>query len=214
MKYTAEEVRAIAKRLHDDITVADGDALRASDMLTAYAARIEADEMAADYPECSGDPASYPENEGFGCCKAHAEAITLHPPAQAVQSVDAFADRLRQSIMRDTFQPTADPVAQGEPVAGIQVPREGMPRVAQFIPYPAWLRLPPGIHDLFTTPPAQPAERVPKGDREMIRQIAYFLKAVSSDGKWWHSQSAVNPVALDIQKLADKLLTAAQEADR
>lgn len=89
MKYTAEEARAIAKRLHDDITVADGDALMASDMLTAYAARIEADEMAADYPECSGDPASCPENEGFGCCKAHAEAITLHPPAQAAQGETA-----------------------------------------------------------------------------------------------------------------------------
>lgn len=62
----------------------------AGSMLTAYAARIEADEMAADYPECSGDPASCPENEGFGCCKAHAEAITLHPPAQAAQ-VDANA---------------------------------------------------------------------------------------------------------------------------
>lgn len=23
----------------------------------------------ADYPECSGDPADCPENEGYGCCK-------------------------------------------------------------------------------------------------------------------------------------------------
>jgi hypothetical protein len=41
MKYTTEEVRAIARRLHDDITVADGDALMASDMLTAFADSIE-----------------------------------------------------------------------------------------------------------------------------------------------------------------------------
>ena len=51
MKYTAEEVRAIAKRLHDDITVADGDALMASDMLTAYAERIKAAQV---------DPAAKP----------------------------------------------------------------------------------------------------------------------------------------------------------
>lgn len=38
-------------------------------------------------------------------------ALIAHPPAQAAQ-VDAFADRLRQSIMRDTFQPTAEPVAK------------------------------------------------------------------------------------------------------
>lgn len=41
MKYTAEEVQAIARRLHDDITVADGDALMASDMLTDYADSLE-----------------------------------------------------------------------------------------------------------------------------------------------------------------------------
>jgi len=34
-----------------------------------------------DHPECSGDPASCPENEGYGCCKANP---TEHPPAPAV----------------------------------------------------------------------------------------------------------------------------------
>jgi hypothetical protein len=32
-------------------------------------------EEPADFPECSGDPASCPENEGYGCCKPNPVAI-------------------------------------------------------------------------------------------------------------------------------------------
>jgi hypothetical protein len=34
-----------------------------------FRALIEEPESSADHPECSGDPASCPENEGYGCCK-------------------------------------------------------------------------------------------------------------------------------------------------
>jgi hypothetical protein len=77
MKYTAEEVRAIAKRLHDDITVADGDALMASDMLTDYAERIEADEVANDRIDFKG------------MWNAMSDRAYAHPPAQAAQGETA-----------------------------------------------------------------------------------------------------------------------------
>jgi hypothetical protein len=34
-----------------------------------------AESVSADHPECSGDPACCPENEGFGCCKPSDRAI-------------------------------------------------------------------------------------------------------------------------------------------
>lgn len=77
MRHTVEEVRAIAKRLHDDITVADGDALMASDMLTAYAERIKADEGANDRIDFKG------------MWNAMSDRAYAHPPAQATQ-VDAW----------------------------------------------------------------------------------------------------------------------------
>lgn len=43
---------------------------------------------ASDYPECSGDPASCPENEGYGCCKPN------QPPASVPDGLVAAARRL------------------------------------------------------------------------------------------------------------------------
>lgn len=105
MKYTAEEVLAIAKRLHDDITVADGDALMASDMLTAYAdllERIKADEGVVpdgwakpeeieSYRRAAAKPRGT-NGGGFGVFVSNKPGgiYTLpvyftHPPAQAAQ---------------------------------------------------------------------------------------------------------------------------------
>jgi hypothetical protein len=40
-----------------------------------YRALIEEPAILAEFPECSGDPASCPENEGYGCCKPNPAAI-------------------------------------------------------------------------------------------------------------------------------------------
>jgi hypothetical protein len=81
---TREEVEAFLVKYHE--AVWDG----AVDDYTAYdeAGRDLAKEFLdgivpravmearEEYPECSGDPASCPENEGFGCCKPNPTART------------------------------------------------------------------------------------------------------------------------------------------
>ena len=114
MKYTAEEVRAVAKRLHDDITVVDGDALMASDMLTANAALVEAMKLPDGYEVVEHLPGiwgyeydrddgermassaswNHPALAAIGAWRDHVEALAESAgpvaPAQATQ-VDANA---------------------------------------------------------------------------------------------------------------------------
>lgn len=116
MKYTAEEVRKSADWLYQWERKAGARNARA--MLTAYAERIEADEVAVTdlVVDKICNAALGHDNYGYETqdqVRTALLSVWPKPPAQAAQ-VDAFADRLRQSIMRDTFQPTADPVAQGE----------------------------------------------------------------------------------------------------
>ena len=40
----------------------------------------------SDYPECSGDPASCPENEGYGCCKPNPTRLPV-PEARELGTV-------------------------------------------------------------------------------------------------------------------------------
>jgi hypothetical protein len=96
MKYTTGEVRAIARRLHDDITVRDGDTLTASDMLTAYAERIEADEGAVtDDIARKAYAALETEGDQIACMRKALLAVWPSVPAQAAQvdSANWFAGK-------------------------------------------------------------------------------------------------------------------------
>lgn len=44
----------------------------------------------ADWPECSGNPGSCPENEGYGCCKPNSEAVEDQPPHGFIKVRDAI----------------------------------------------------------------------------------------------------------------------------
>src|SRR6185312_11118135 len=80
MKYTAEEVRAMAKMVGDEFSP------HAGSMLTAYAERIKADEGANDRIDFKG------------MWNAMSDRAYAHPPAQAAQSEDwriAFFERAR-----------------------------------------------------------------------------------------------------------------------
>jgi hypothetical protein len=188
-KYTAEEVRAHAAILRDwrngfDPGVGNDDA---AGMLDAYAdllERIKTDEMAVPIGYTRVDCIEALKEQDFAPMIRlrqrgdYTVPLYLRPPAQA---------------------------AQGEPVAGIQVPREGLPRVAQFIPYPAWLRLSPGIHDLFTAPPAQPAERVVEGWK-------LGMAVLQSD--LYRELSEEDRAICDALVASNPHITAAQQADR
>lgn len=84
-EYSVEEVREFAR------SVATYGNAKHTAMLIDLIERIEADERTADYPECSGDPASCPENEGFGCCKANS-------PAQAAQVAQLWEMKQRACL--------------------------------------------------------------------------------------------------------------------
>lgn len=100
MEYTVEEVRAVAKRLHDDITVADGDALMASDMLTDYAdllEQIKTDEGVANKlvvpvawmcETVNGYKVFNAEGPSFPCNAGVVSELFTHPPAQAAQGAE------------------------------------------------------------------------------------------------------------------------------
>jgi hypothetical protein len=55
---------------------------------------------AADYPECSGEPSSCPENEGYGCCKPNppAAAAPVVDDAMVERAMDADAEEYGASI--------------------------------------------------------------------------------------------------------------------
>src|SRR6185312_14173910 len=110
MKYTAEEVRAMAKMVGDEFSP------HAGSMLTAYAERIKADEGANDRIDFKG------------MWNAMSDRAYAHPPAQAAQSEDwriAFFERWHEAAQEKgyvgiaaaiTAVPAAEVVAQGEAV--------------------------------------------------------------------------------------------------
>lgn len=122
MNYTAEEVRAIAKRLHDDITVADGDALMASDMLTAYAERIKADEESAVGYVATDNKIVFYVEDGWSKEVPPGTKLFTHPPAQAAQvedeDMDAQLTVMIEHLTSIVESQAAEPVAQGEASRG------------------------------------------------------------------------------------------------
>jgi hypothetical protein len=80
MKHTHEAMREMADvlltRVFDGHLIVDKELDRAAAMLRDIANEMEAyhivDAAPADhpeYPQCSGNPASCSENEGYGCCR-------------------------------------------------------------------------------------------------------------------------------------------------
>lgn len=117
-KYSAEEVRAIAKRLHDDITVADGDALMASDMLTAYAERIKADEGVVEATDAQVEAIIKSVHSGYGIdesswsqllVRAALESKTVAQPLPIGKNGDGVVSALsRVHMMVDSESEWAD----------------------------------------------------------------------------------------------------------
>jgi len=115
MKYTAEEVRAMAKMVGDEFSP------HAGSMLTAYAERIKADEGANDRIDFKG------------MWNAMSDRAYAHPPAQAAQvdptakprtladfvnAPDAERVQIGQQVAARVDEMMAEPAAQGDDADG------------------------------------------------------------------------------------------------
>jgi hypothetical protein len=198
-KYTAEEVRAIARRLHDDITVRDGDTLTASDMLTAYADSIERAQAGVtnEVVERACD-ANY--NDGF--CPpvfdaVRAALLAVWPaitnlPEIGNKSVDAVTCKPCDGMgnimdMRcigcdgtGRVARPSGPVAQGEAVALMSVTDDVTP-VLQ--PLEGWRNLPNCNYLLYAAHPAMPAG-VPDATKVHVCLPPGYRMA-TRDGDYW-----------------------------
>ena len=68
-KMTLEKVRDVLRAAgRYDLYGTD---LQACDLADAITANLAQPAQAEGWRDCSGDPASCPENEGYGCCKAN-----------------------------------------------------------------------------------------------------------------------------------------------
>lgn len=145
MNYQAEEVRAIARRLHDDITVRDGDALTASDMLTAYADSIERAVPVAKirhfhYSGVARNGLSQEAQMLDGAPELpDGTELFTHPPAQAAQvdpaakphtladfvhAPDAERAQIGQQVAARVDEMMAEPVAQAAQSVDVEAIRE------------------------------------------------------------------------------------------
>lgn len=156
MKYTAEEVRAVAKRLHDDITVVDGDALMASDMLTANAALVEAMKLPDGYEVVEHLPGiwgyEYDRDDGE---RMASSASWNHP---ALAAIGAWRDHVE--ALAESAEPVAQPADSGRVTVGMAGTMPGTDGFTMALFKAS--DVPVGT-ELYTAPPAQPAERVPEG---------------------------------------------------
>lgn len=75
--------------------------------------RTAAPTPASDYPECSGDPASCPENEGHGCCKPNPIKTTASVP----DSLNAVASHLRGEDLAEGLPDGWEKLADYEEIA-------------------------------------------------------------------------------------------------
>lgn len=51
----------------------------------------------ADYPECSGNPASCPENEGYGCCMPNPQQSHAAMQGQGGKWIDGYPNKIYAS---------------------------------------------------------------------------------------------------------------------
>ena len=85
------------------VTVGDYLRLETQEYVDRVRAALAATAQPEDYPECSGEPNSCPENEGYGCCKKDS-AQRDHAPASPSLEVEALADALIElGVRKENF---------------------------------------------------------------------------------------------------------------
>lgn len=68
--------------------------------------------MKKDYPECSGNPASCPENEGYGCCKPNPVAGHI----QDLNSSPEHHQKMAEIDCKEAFEAWYKPIGSGDAV--------------------------------------------------------------------------------------------------
>lgn len=83
-RLTDDEIDEISRRIQRNYEAGEDAGIHAfaRAIESAVLARAQGEAVACAYPECSGNPSSCPENEGFGCCKAAQPAQGAREPDQ------------------------------------------------------------------------------------------------------------------------------------
>lgn len=124
-------------------------------MLEIAAAHI-APPPASDYPECSGDPASCPENEGYGCCKPNQPPASVPDGWLPIASAPKHSGRIMLGNEFGAWMADWRPVYQSgfrpdNPWASAMLNLDHIPRDHRYRPATHWRPIP--------APPTTPEPR-------------------------------------------------------